>query len=74
MTRASRRYWRTFILGMMALGTLVWAAVDQFGIPIAEINKLFLAIILGVVLVVLSAAAAILLWQGLRKLIRHFHD
>ena len=33
MSRANRRYYRTILLGIAAMGTLVWAAIDQFVEP-----------------------------------------
>ena len=68
MSRASRRYSRTILLGVLALGTLVWVAVDQFGVPPRELADLFLATLLVVSLVIGAAALVVLLWVGLRRL------
>ena len=68
MSRASRRYYRTILLGVLALGTLVWVAVDQFGVPPRELADLFLATLLVVSLVIGAAALVVLLWVGLRRL------
>lgn len=52
------------------MGTLLWAAVDQFEISPAVLQELFLVAVLGVVLIVLAAAVTILAWLGLRRLIQ----
>jgi hypothetical protein len=54
MSKASRRYYRTLILGLAALGVMVWTAVDQFGISRQEMT----ALLFGT------------LWIGLRKLLK----
>jgi hypothetical protein len=68
LSRANRRYIRTLVLGIIALGTLVWVAVDQFGVPPAELADLFLATLLVVSLVIGAAGVVALLWVGLRRL------
>jgi hypothetical protein len=68
LSRASRRYYRTILLGILALGTLVWVAVDQFGVPPGDMADLFLATLLVVSLVIGAAALVALLWVGLRRL------
>ena len=70
MNRAGRRYYRTILLGILALGTLVWVAVDQFGVPPAELADLFYATLLVVSLVIGAAALVAVLWVGLRHLRR----
>ena len=70
MSRAGRRYYRTVLLGILALGTLVWVAVDQFGVPPRELGELFLATLLVVSLVIGAAALVALLWVGVRRLRR----
>ena len=68
MTRSQRRYIRTIILGVLAMAALVWAAVEQFGIPLHEIAELFLATVIGVGAVIAASAVVMLLWLGLRRL------
>ncbi len=70
MSRAQRRYLRTIILGILAMAALVWAAVEQFGIPLEEIGELFLATVIAVGVVIGAAAVVALLWLGLRRLLR----
>ena len=70
MSKAQRRYVRTIILGVLAMAALVWAAVEQFGIPLREIGELFLATVIGVGLVIGAAALVAALWLGLRRLTR----
>ena len=68
MSKASRRYYRTLILGLVALGVMVWTAVDQFGISRQEMIELLLGTlwIAGGTIVLAALSAA--LWIGLRKL------
>lgn len=70
MRRAQRRYLRTLGLGLAALATLVWTAVEQFGIPWEEMRALFFTTVIGVLLVIGVAGIAALVWLGLRKLTR----
>ncbi|MBK6508218.1 MAG: hypothetical protein IPG06_01340 [Haliea sp.] len=68
MSKSSRRYYRTLILGLVALGVMVWTAVDQFGISRQEMTELLLGTlwIAGGTIVLAALCAA--LWIGLRKL------
>ncbi len=68
VSRGSRKYYRTILLGIAAMAALVWMAVDQFGIPWQEILTLFLATVAVVGIVILAAAGFALLWVVLRKL------
>jgi len=70
MTRSAKRYRRTIFLGVVALGTLVWSAVDQFGIPIEVMIDLFLTTVLGVLSVIVVAATVAGLWFSVRWLFR----
>jgi hypothetical protein len=70
MNRAQRRYYRTIILGCLALAALLWVAVVQFGIASEEITTLLSAALLVLVAVMVCAAGAALLWIGARKLWR----
>ncbi len=70
MARSSRRYYRTLLLGVAALGAMVWFAVDQFDIPWASMRELFLATLLVVCAVIGVAALGTGLWIALRKLLR----
>ena len=74
MNRAGRRYYRTTVLAVIAMSTLIWAAMDQFGISRQEMTELFLGAVLVVALVIVCAALAVLLWLGLRKLLRRDRD
>ncbi len=70
MSRASRRFYRSTGLGLAALGVLVWAAVDQFGIPPEELTELFLRT-LGVAGGIIAIAAFLLAVSiGVRKLLQ----
>ncbi|MDE0930884.1 MAG: hypothetical protein OSA77_09360 [Halioglobus sp.] len=68
MSRASRRFYRSTGLGLAALGVLVWAAVDQFGISLEEMTALFLGT-LGVAGGIIALAAFLVaVLVGVRKL------
>ncbi|RLQ20201.1 hypothetical protein DWB85_18850 [Seongchinamella sediminis] len=71
MARAGRKYYRTIFLGVAAMAALVWAAVDQFGIPWEEMLELLLITVAAIVLVIAAAAATVALWLWLRKLLRN---
>jgi len=68
VSKSRRRFYRTTVLGVLAMAALVWAAVDQFGITRQEIGELFLGVVLVVGLVIAAAALMVLLWVGLRRL------
>ena len=74
MSRASRRYYRTIVLAVLAMASLIWVAIDQFGISQREMTELFVGTVLIAVLVILCAAVVVLLWVGLRKLLRRDED
>ena len=65
VSNGNRRFYRTLLLGMAALGALVWMAMDQFGISCGEIGELFLGAVLAVGLVIGAAAVVVLLWVAL---------
>ena len=70
VSKARRRYYRSFVLGLLALAALLWMAVDQFGISRREISELFLATLLVVGVVIAAAAVVVSLWVALRRLLR----
>lgn len=70
MSRAKRRYYRTVLLGVAAMATLIWAAVDQFGIPWEEMLRLFLLVLAGVALIILLAGLAAGAWIAIRALFK----
>lgn len=69
MGKAARKYYRTIFLGVAAMAALVWAAVDQFGIPWADMLDLLLVTLAVMVLVIGAAAVAVALYLGLRRLL-----
>ncbi len=71
MSRSARRFRRTLLLGVLALGVLVWTAVDQFGVETETMWQLALGTGVGVLVVITAAAVTVLLWIGLRRLWRH---
>ena len=68
MAKNSRKYYRTIILGVAAMGALIWSAVDQFGIPWEDMLELLLVTLAVVAVVIVSAALTVGLWIGLRKI------
>lgn len=70
MARPAHKYYRTIVLGVLAMAALVWSAVDQFGIPWEEMLDLFLAMLLALVLIVMCSAVVAALWMGVRRLLR----
>lgn len=72
MSRAGRRYYRTIILGVAALASLVWVAVDQFGLSWDEMLELFLGTLMLVGAVIAVAGLFVGAWLGIRKLLRKY--
>lgn len=70
MSKAQRRYRRTIILGVLALAALVWAAVEQFGIPLETMLELALGSAIAVLMVIVAAGLVVSVWQLLRWLLR----
>ena len=70
MSRAARRYYRTLLLGLAALGAMLWVAIDQFGIPHRDMLELLAGTLLATGAVILGAAAVVLVWMALRRLWR----
>ena len=69
MNRAGKRYYRTIVLGVLAMAALVWVAVRQFGISRAEMSELLVGTLLAMGIVIVLAGLAVALWMGLRKLL-----
>lgn len=70
MSRANRRFYRTILLGVVAMAALVWVALGQFGISREQMSALFLGTVLVVVLAIASAALLVAAWMGLRRLLQ----
>jgi hypothetical protein len=69
VSRGARRYLRTIILGVAALAVLLWAAVEQFGVPWQELQQLLLATLLVVGGIIGAAALVTGCWLALRWLL-----
>ena len=69
MGRAARRYVLRIILAVAALAALVWVAMDQFNIPRAEMQTLFVSTLLAMGLIIVAAAGCAALWIALRRLL-----
>lgn len=61
---------RTVFLGVLATGVFVWAAIDRFDVPAAEMGWLLLYCVVGVVATVLLAALCVGLVVGMKSLLR----
>lgn len=70
MSARNRRFLRTLLLGVAAMGVLVWVVVDQFDIDPREMLELFLGVLLASGMLMLAAAVTALLWTFLSKLMR----
>jgi len=68
MSKANRRYVRTIVLGVLAMSSLIWAAIDQFGISPQVMLDLFIATAIGAGGIILAAAIVVALIVGVRKL------
>ncbi|WP_133125983.1 hypothetical protein [Pseudohalioglobus lutimaris] len=68
MSKAVRRYYRTILLGVAAMGVLIWSAIDQFGIAWEEMLELFLVTLSVIALVILAAGIAVGVCVALRRL------
>ena len=69
MKRGYKRYRRTIILAVLAMGSLIWAAIDQFGVPPEEMGRLFLYSAAGVLFIIVAAGVTVGLFQGLKRLL-----
>jgi hypothetical protein len=65
-----KRYYRTLFLGIAAMATLIWAAIDQFGISPREMLGLFGTTALAVGAIILAGAFIAGIWVGLRAIFR----
>ncbi|MDO8863901.1 hypothetical protein Q6D67_19620 [Haliea sp. E1-2-M8] len=70
MAKRRRRHVRTLILGVLAMGVLVWGAVDTFEVPLERLWELFLQTLAVVAVLILAAAGAAVLWILLRRLLK----
>ena len=52
------------------MATLLWAAVDQFNIPVQEMVELFLMAILVIAIIIVAAALTVACWQLLKRWLR----
>lgn len=69
-SRRRRRYVRTVLLGVAALGTLLWAAVTQVGVPVERVWSQLLGTLLALLLVMAAAVAGLLALLAARRLWR----
>jgi hypothetical protein len=69
-SRRRRRYVRTVLLGCAALGTLLWAAVTQVGVPVERLWTQLLGTLVALLLVMAAAVAGLLALLAARRLWR----
>lgn len=74
MSRANARYRRSIIIGVLSLASLIWVATDQFGIPRENIGWMLVYTLAAVGCVMATAAVAVGLWLGLRRLTKRGSD
>lgn len=67
MVKSNRSFYRTLILGLIALGVLIWSAADQFDLSHQELAELFYGTLLIAAGTIITAALFAGLWIGLRK-------
>ncbi len=70
MSKANRRYIRTIILAILAMSSLIWAAIDQFGISPQVMLDLFLATAIGAGGIIVAAGIIVAVGIGLKQLAR----
>ncbi len=71
MSKANRRFIRTVVLGVLAMSSLIWVAIDQFGLSRQEMLNLFYVTAIAVGAVIGFAAVGVTLLNMLRKLRNH---
>ena len=59
---------RTIFLALVATATFVWAAIEKFDVPPAEMGRLMLYCVLGCLATALLAGLCFMLMIALRKL------
>ncbi len=74
MNKANRRFYRTLLLGLAALGVLVWTAIEQFGISKQEMANLLIGTLIVAGGTIVLAGLCVVLWIGLRKLLGQHDD
>jgi hypothetical protein len=74
MSKANRRFYRTLLLGMAALGVLIWSAIEQFGISQQEMANLLIGTLFVAGGTIAVAGLCVMLWIGLRKLLGQHDD
>ncbi len=67
MNRSGRRFHRSLVLILAALGALVWVMLDQFDVPREDVQVLILGSMSLVAAAILGAAVVAGLWIALRK-------
>ena len=67
MSKQSRRFIRSILLGCSALALLIWVAMDQFDIPSQTMLQLALITALVMLTIIVLAAVLAICWIALRK-------
>jgi hypothetical protein len=68
LSKANRRFIRTVILGVLAMSSLIWVAIDQFELSLEEMLTLLYATAIGAGVIIGFAAIVVTLLNVLRKL------
>lgn len=74
MSRSSRRFYRSLVLSLVALGVLVWVVFDQFDVPQREVLALVLASFTLVAATIVVAAVVSGLWIAVQRWRRRAHS
>lgn len=70
MNGSGRRFYRSLVLILVALGVLVWVMLDQFDVPRQDVQALIMGALSLVAITILVAALVAGLWVALRKWLR----
>jgi hypothetical protein len=70
MSKANVRYRLRIIVSVLALGSLVWVASDQFGIPWENIGWMLVYTLVAALGLIIFAALVVAIGLGLRRLLR----
>jgi hypothetical protein len=69
MSKSTARYRRSILISIVALGSLIWVATDQFGIPRENIGWMLIYTLGAMGCIILTAGIAVALWIGVKKLL-----
>ena len=74
MSKANAKYRRSVIIAVLALGTLLWVASEEYGIPRENLGWMLVYTLVAVGCVIGFAAVVAGFWIALRKLLERNSD